>query len=206
MDILGYEVRLLYIILGAILLAFLAFLSYLSRSGLFYTVTLRFSCPTPDVMPQKVAYIMAKGSYKHAGLLVRQTMDLMKDGKVFALYYDDPEKVPQSELQYLVGCMLPTQSEVLADHMDNSGYTIHTFPPCSNALITEYPNYTGISLFLANWRIFPEINRMMAKRKHEEFPVIEVYTSTYIKYIVPVDNMAKFYVPGVKRRLKTHVE
>ncbi|KAI6654160.1 hypothetical protein LOD99_3005 [Oopsacas minuta] len=206
MDVLGYEVRLLYIILGAILLAFLAFLSYLIRSGLFYTVTLSFSCPTPDVMPQKVAYIMERGPYKNTGLLFKRTMDLMEDGKVFALYYDDPEKVPQSELQYLVGCMLPTQSEVLADHMVNSGYTIHTFPPCSNALITEYPNYTVISMYLAIWRIFPKIKKMMAEIKHEEFPVIEFCTSTYFKYIVPVDNMAKFYVPGVKRRLKTHVE
>ena len=93
MDIFGYEVRLVYLILALILFLFLTFIAFLSRSGLFYTITLRFSCPTPDVMPQRVAYILAKGAYKHASLLVRQTMDLSTNSKIFAIYYDDPSKV-----------------------------------------------------------------------------------------------------------------
>ena len=63
--------------------------------------------------------------------------------------------------------MLPSidnsQTDVLANHMEKFGYTVHTFPQCNNALITEFPNYTAISLFLANWRVMPEITRMMEK-------------------------------------------
>ena len=89
----GYEVSIFYIFLGAIVLSLVCTLSFLSRSGLFYTLTLRFSCPTPDVLPQKVAYLLAQGPYRQAGMLVRETMDLVHNAKVFAIYYDDPEEV-----------------------------------------------------------------------------------------------------------------
>lgn len=100
MDILGYEVRLIYLVFGLILFLILTFFAFLSRSGLFYTITLRFSCPTPDVMPQRVAYILAKGPYKHAGMLVRQTMDVSTNSKIFAIYYDDPSKVSDGIWNY----------------------------------------------------------------------------------------------------------
>ena len=93
MDIFGYEVSFLYLVLGVILLIVLTAGGFLSRSGLFYTITLRFSCPTPEVMPQRVAYIQAKGPYKNSGLLFRQTMDVSTNAKIFGIYYDDPSKV-----------------------------------------------------------------------------------------------------------------
>ena len=71
--------------------------------------------------------------------------------------------------------MLPetnsAQSEVLTNRLTKSGYKLYTFPACTNALITEFPNYTGISLFLANWRILPEIKRIMNK--------VSLYSSSY---------------------------
>ena len=93
MELFGYEVSIFYIFLGVILVTLVCLLSFLSRSGLFYTLTLRFGCPTEDVLPHRVAYLLAQGPYRQAGMLVRETMDLAPNAKVFAIYYDDPEKV-----------------------------------------------------------------------------------------------------------------
>ena len=93
MEIFGYEISIFYISLGAIFVTLVCILAFLSRSGLFYTVTLRFSCPTKDVLPHKVAYQLAQGPYRRSGMLVRETMDLAPNAKIFAIYYDDPEEV-----------------------------------------------------------------------------------------------------------------
>ena len=70
-----------------------------------------------------------------------------------------PFQVPQSELRYIVGCCLSENSSNKEEELSSNGYSIWTFPKCTNAVITEFPFRSMLSILVAPRCVYPALGK-----------------------------------------------
>lgn len=71
-----------------------------------------------------------------------------------------PGQVPASETRYVVGCCLPGEAgNRLERRLQSLGYGVWTFPECSNAVVTEFPNRSPLSVMVAPHRVYYALNK-----------------------------------------------
>ena len=71
-----------------------------------------------------------------------------------------PFQVPQAELRYIVGSYLENGNKSEAQvTLQNAGYKIWVFPKCSNAVMTEFPNRSMLSIILAPNCVYPALEK-----------------------------------------------
>lgn len=188
-----------FIVFVVLLLVLLLVLGVAVHAGFFTDIRVRTSLDPKCVT--RVAYKAYRGPYKRASEAFRAICILAPKNTPFGIYYDPPSKVPAEQCRYIVGCCLsspPTSS--LEARLEAHGYTIHTFPQCSSAIVTEFPFRSQFSLLIAPYRVYHALERHIEKSKHvlPSGPFIEVYESDLIRYYCPIDNNAEFYVAEVK--------
>ena len=79
----------------------------------------------------------------------------------FILSFPIPGQVPANETRYIVGCCLPEEagSSRLEGRLQSLGYSVWTFPECSNAVVTEFPNRSPLSVMVAPLRVYYALNK-----------------------------------------------
>ncbi|XP_064399148.1 testis-expressed protein 264 homolog [Halichondria panicea] len=196
MGVLFYVVLLLAVVLALLLVALL-------HAGFFYELRIRIS--TPLSCPKRVAYRLYTGPYKNCGGYFKQLISLVPDLKTFGVYYDDPDKVPQDKLRYIVGCCLSNdRSSGDEESLKSKGYSIWTFPTCTNAVITEFPWRSMLSLYVAPFCVYPPLKKYLGNLKSScPGPILEVYEIDCIRYIAPLENNEGFFVPEVPMETET---
>ena len=77
-------------------------------------------------------------------------------------------QVPKSQLRYIVGGCLPASSNSSSSEQEEAlkeaGYSIWTFPKCSNAVITEFPLRSMLSIIIAPGRVYPALRKYFKVR------------------------------------------
>ena len=200
-------VWLLYFLVVLVILCLLC-LGMLVHAGFFSDLRIRTSVPAS--FPHRVAYTIHTGPYKKVGSAFSRIASLAPKQTYFGAFYDDPREVPAAKLRCIVGCVLPesgANSTELEASLKASGYSLWTFPPCNNAIITEFVSRNFLSCWIAQMIVYPALHKYLKKRDLKiGGPVIEVYYSEVIRYIVPLENNPGFFVPEVAQEEESKKE
>ena len=76
-------------------------------------------------------------------------------------------QVPQDQLRYIVGCCLPdgpAGKESDEEHLRRLGFHLWTFPKCSEAVITEFPVRSFLSMYIAPMVVYPSLVKYIKVR------------------------------------------
>ena len=71
-------------------------------------------------------------------------------------------QVPKSDLRYIIGCYLPTENSTktkLEDELQKADYKMWVFPKCSNAVMTEFPYRSMLSIIIAPSIVYPALKK-----------------------------------------------
>ena len=172
----------------------------LAHAGLLYSPIIRVSHPAS--MPRRSAYVLRTGPYKKTGKEFNRLVKLVpKDTTLFGVYYDDPEKVPESKLRWIVASFLPDEEgSVVEKRLISEGYKLYEFPQIEQAVTTDFPYRNIISSFLAVWIVYPLLRQFFERQKltDKTGPCLEVYKDGLIHFFAPLEKKKEFYVPGVE--------
>ena len=69
--------------------------------------------------------------------------------------------MPPSQLRYIVGCDLSAgpSNRQAEEMLTSNGYSIWTFPKCTNAVITEFPFRSQLCCLVGALRVYPALNK-----------------------------------------------
>ena len=126
---------------------------------------------------------------------------LVPQKRLFAVYYDNPEKVPSKQLRSIIGCDLQgTADERTEERLKQNGYNISKFPNCTKALVTEFPYRTTFSIWIAVKRVYPGLMKYIKDYKVKNAgPFLEICKDDAIQFVVILDNNEGFYVPEISK-------
>ncbi|CAH1784963.1 unnamed protein product [Owenia fusiformis] len=153
----------------------------------------------PPIGQVTVAYKFARGSYKQAGNIFTQVIALAPDNRTFGIYYDDPKAVPEDKLRYIVGTIISEgdqkiDTEIREKFLRND-YKVTHFPEVSNAVKTQFPFNTMISVFIAISRVYPALGQYIQENRLCAHPMLEIYDCNTIHFMAPLAKQDEFYVP-----------
>ncbi|XP_041129720.1 testis-expressed protein 264 homolog [Polyodon spathula] len=194
------ELILLALISFLFLFLLLTVLGVILYSGLFTEVVIRTgSSPIKNIT---IAYKFKQGSYKESGAVFTESCSIGPKLSSIGVYYDDPKQVPAEKCRYLAGSVLSEgeeePSEELLKLYEKYSFKIFSFPAVTHVVMTTFPNNTFLSIFLANWRVYPQMGSYIKERKLCAHPFLELYRGDLIYYICPLARQGDFYVPEVR--------
>ena len=182
--------------LGLLLCLFLTIFLYLAFSGLFTPITV--STLEPDTGPITLAYKTLVGPYKEAGELYTESYCLLPHRKQLGIYYDDPEGTPPAELRCAVGPVLaqggeaPVKEEM--EKMKENGFRIVHLPDPSFVVSATFPFATTFSIYIAIYRVYPQLRDYIAERRLCAYPAMELYSDSSIVFMMPLSRQDEFFV------------
>lgn len=177
--------KITFLVLSVLVIIALTVLAYY---GLFASVSIK----EQEIGPYYLVYEKHIGPYKNT----YKTMDsvyyrLFEEDKVettrgFGIYYDKPGSVPDEQLRSIVGCILDGEGLNKIEELSKK-YKIVEFPR-SSGLVVVFPYKGVISVFLGIFRVYPKLEKFMAKGNYPHVPVMEIYDvpEKTIQYNVPV--------------------
>lgn len=82
-----------------------------------------------------------------------------------------PAQVNKEQLHYIVGCYLSSETMETKTEttLTEAGYKIWTFPKCSEAVVTEFPLRSMLSLIIAPKCVYPAIRKYCQVCSHNMF-------------------------------------
>ncbi|XP_058844692.1 testis-expressed protein 264 homolog [Acipenser ruthenus] len=190
------EFILLALISFLFLFLLLTVLGVVLYSGLFTEVIIRTgSSPIKNIT---IAYKFNQGSYKDSGAVFTESCSIGPKLSSIGVYYDDPKQVPAEKCRYIAGSVLSEgeekPSEELLKLYEKYGFKIFSFPAVTHVVMTTFPHNTFLSIFLANWRVYPKMGSYIKERKLCAHPFLELYRGDLIYYICPLARQGDFYV------------
>ena len=181
---------------GLLLCLLLTIFLYLAFSGLFTPITV--STLEPDTGPITLAYKTLVGPYKEAGELYTESYCLLPHRKQLGIYYDDPEGTPPAELRCAVGPVLaqggeaPVKEEM--EKMKENGFRIVHLPDPSFVVSATFPFATTFSIYIAIYRVYPQLRDYIAERRLCAYPAMELYSDSSIVFMMPLSRQDEFFV------------
>ncbi|XP_071485902.1 testis-expressed protein 264-like [Diadema antillarum] len=185
------------------LLLLLIFIALLAYSGLF--VHIKVMMYRKPVGRLRVAYLYATGPYKDCGPLFGRVSRHAPHHRTLGIYYDDTETTAASKLRYLVAAVLSEDDALESDdglveeRLVKDGFRITEFPAIQRAVGTEFPFPWFISIFIAIFRVYPKLHRVIKKEGLHVGPCLELYESAKIRFILPLTDHDAFFVPEFHR-------
>jgi len=186
------------IIFVVLALAIAGVVAYLSKHGLFYSV----SISEQNKGPYLLVYKKHIGDYKDAGKITNEIYyDLLNNHglettKGFGLYYDNPQQVEKEKLRSIAGCIIEGKSieelEAIA-----AKYAIKEYP-ASQSVVASFPNKGMVSIILGVFKVYPKLGAYIENNNYTAVPIMEVYDqpnqkTDYISSItMPVEEFESF--------------
>ncbi|XP_041081051.1 testis-expressed protein 264-like [Polyodon spathula] len=202
------EFILLALISFLFLFLLLTVLGVVLYSGLFTEVIIRTG--SSPIKNMTIAYKFKQGCYKESGSVFTESCSIGPKFSSIGVYYDDPKQVPAEKCRYLAGSVLSEgeekPSEELLKLYEKYGFKIFSFPAVTHVVMTTFPHNTFLSIFLANWRVYPQMERYIKERKLCAHPFLELYQGNLIYYICPLARQGDFYVPEMRETERRHKE
>ncbi|XP_017271163.1 testis-expressed protein 264 [Kryptolebias marmoratus] len=177
-------------------------------SGLLSDVVVKTG--PPPIRNVTVAYKFKEGSYKDCGAAFTESCSVGPKLDSIGVYYDDPRQRPPESCRYVVGSVLcegeEKPDEDLLKLYEKFGFKVFSLPEVSHAVTTSFPCTTHLSHVLGPYRVYPQLTSYIEERKLCAFPVIEIYRSDVINYMVPLSRQTDFFVPEMKDEVKSDVK
>ena len=181
-----------------IVLAVIVSLAFLSRYGLFASVTIT----EKNVGPFLLVYKKHIGDYKDVGQIMDKIYYDLKDSnsiettiettKGFGLYYDNPQEVDKKKLRSIVGCIVENKS---MDDLEKikSKYGVKEYPS-SKSVVAEFPYKGKPSIFLGILKVYPKLGAYISEHNYAKTPIMELYDqpNEKIEYIASVSLQKKY--------------
>lgn len=162
----------IFLLLGvSLLVGIFTFTNYL---GIFQTVQIT----EKEVGPYKLVYDELTGPYhKIKGVQDNVYYSLKNDNiettRGFGIYYDNPKTTPQEKLRSIGGCIIEAKDFNKLNSL-KSKYKIMDYP-VSKSIYTEFPFKNPLSVIVAIFKIYPEIERYQQEKAYKPAPLLEVY-------------------------------
>lgn len=142
------------------------------------------------VGPYNLVYKENKGSYTGIRLILNDVFRYVvkeKKGKVlqgFAIFYDDPSKVPTDSLRYIAGVITDSLHQV------SNPYKSVVYPQ-TDAVVGQFPIRSFLSYTSGTYKFYNELKKYVAKNDLKiSGSVLEIYDSAkrQITYVVALDS------------------
>jgi len=165
------------IVLVVLVIAVLGFMAY---SGFFSKVEII----EKDVGPYTFVGKEYIGNYKNSGIyqdsiyndLIAKSLEI-NDG--FGIYRDDPDKVPEDERRFMVGCVLQEKDTIRRVELEKAGYIIQKMN-VTKSMVVEFPYKNMFSIFASVIRVYPAINEYIKVKNYQPLESLEIYTKENI--------------------------
>lgn len=168
---------------------------FLVYSGLLSPIDIGTKRPPFGIL--NIAYKFARGPYKNAGHLFTEAHSLIPELKTIGIYYDDPQQVDPADLRYCVGLILPedkSMSQAYMKTLSQHGFKEISFPAVEHAVVTKFPFYNTISIFIGVARVYPRLAEYIQTEKLCAHPMVEIYDVDQIIFMAPLSRQEEFYV------------
>jgi hypothetical protein len=180
--------KVVFVVFTVLLLIVVAVLSY---HGFFSTPEVT----EKEIGPYLIAVKRFTGSYYKVGPIMTEVDTWLRENgvnstKEVGLFYDDPDKVPESQRRSAVGNVLEGVDELTLEKIKEKLEVIEIKP--YRAVVVEYPIKTPLSYMLGPMKVYQEINRHWTNKGYppeaEGSFSIEIYdvpgkVTTYIMVI-----------------------
>lgn len=94
--------------------------------------------------------------------------------KGFGIYYDNPQKVPKTELRSIAGCILEKSDYKQISKLKDNGFLIKEIPK-QNYIATEFPFKSNVSIILGIFKIYPQFKKYIETNKLSQKEMMEIY-------------------------------
>lgn len=173
--------------------------------GLFEAIEVKVGPAAVPISGRTVVYRTARGDYSKSGhLFTELTGDLVRvrpdasDLPQIGFYFDDPEKKEADRLRYAVGVIVPADDADLRDEIVSSleakDYKTVVLPIIDHVVNVSFPNRGPIAVIIATKRVYPVIRSYISEHKLCAHPSLEIYTSDYIHFLLPLSKQDSFYL------------
>ncbi|CAM1327110.1 TEX264 (predicted), partial [Pycnogonum litorale] len=193
------ESLMLLAVFTLLIILFLTIFILVIYSGLFTEIVIK-TCK-PPFASLEVAYKYSRGVYKNCSILFTEVHALAPSLKNYGIYYDDPDKVKQNDLRYIVGAVLSdgenpdlTADDEVRQKLLEHGYKIQSFPVVENVVMTSFPFKSMVSVMIAISRVYPRLKNYIEEHKLCAYPIIEIYESNQIIFCMPLSKQDEFFV------------
>ncbi|XP_013864503.1 testis-expressed sequence 264 protein [Austrofundulus limnaeus] len=199
---------LLLLIIVLLLCLVVTVVGLLVYSGLLSDVEIKTG--PPPIRNVTIAYKFKEGSYKDCGAAFTESCSIGPKLDSIGVFYDDPRQRPPGKCRYAVGSVLCEGEEKLDEDLlklyEKFGFQVFSLPEVSHAVTTSFPCTTHLSHVLSPYRVYPQLQSYIEERKLSAFPVIEIYRSDVINYMVPLSLQTEFFVPEMLDETKPDVK
>ena len=167
-------------ILIVFIVLILAFLSFMAYSGFFAKVEIVEKEVGPYTFVGK-EYI---GNYKNSGVHQDSIFNDLLNRKLnieegFGIYRDDPEKVPEDECRFMVGCILSDKDTIRKVELERSGYIIQKMN-LTRSMLVEFPYKNVFSIFASVMKVYPALKKYTSEKGYQPVESLEIYTKDKI--------------------------
>lgn len=70
-------------------------------------------------------------------------------------------QIPAEDLRWAVGCIVAEDNDrpdpAVVAVFESKGYKVFSFPATENAIVSSFPYVSGVSISLANFKVYPAI-------------------------------------------------
>lgn len=162
----------IFLFLGILLL--ISIFAYANYLGIFKTAKIT----EKKVGPYKLVYDDLTGPYhKIKAIQDRVYYSLKNDGietfKGFGIYYDNPKTTPQEKLRSIGGCIIENKDFDKLNSL-KSKYKIMDYP-ATQSIYTEFPFKNPLSVIIAIFKVYPEIEKYQSSKGYKPAALLEVY-------------------------------
>lgn len=139
----------------------------------------RISFLTSECGGEIVIYKEVKGDYKQCGPVGDEVYysllneDSIETFKGFGCFYDDPQKVARDQLRSEAGCILEPHDYDKISSLKKR-YRIRSLPR-TKYVTTEIPFKGKLSILVGLLKVYPALEKYVAKHSLRNGPVIEIY-------------------------------
>jgi len=160
------------VILGLVIVFIFFFLVY---SGLFANVDITEG----DVGPYTFVGKEYVGDYRYSGdkldsIIIDFKTRNIEFEETYGIYRDDPEKVNNDSLRYMVGCIIPEKSFDRIPELEREGYIKQEMGK-TPSVIVAFPLRTKVSFLIAVMKIYPKLDEYFKEKGYKEVPALEIY-------------------------------
>ncbi|MFH4975234.1 hypothetical protein AB6A40_001943 [Gnathostoma spinigerum] len=189
-------------ILIAVVIGAIVYLIWkLYRGGIFDDVKVSVVEKPPYVSNSLTVYYKHNiGSYHRMNKSYKEVVSLLPaNATCFAIYYDDPEKVPSSFLQSAVGVVFgqdgkdfytPNYSEQLI----RWGYERMVLPAVDRAIVATHKYDGWFSIFGLTTFTYPKIRNFMLANRVNAHPFIEFYHGDEVTVVGLLDHCEEYAI------------
>ncbi|MGE5480291.1 MAG: hypothetical protein ACM3U1_07660 [Chloroflexota bacterium] len=165
--------------LGVIIVAVFGYLIYL---GIFASVDIRKGTEGGELL----VYERVVGNFSKVGEPMERISKTLKDKyglenvDCMAIYYDNPEQVPQEKLRSDAGCLIPAGVKVDTAALARK-FSVKLIPR-KEYIITDFPYHGTPSIFVSVMKVYPALKKYFAENKvNGEFQIAEIYDMKQVK-------------------------